>query len=231
MLISTWPNRKAPRLLLKPIEARWLRPASSSESTLVCRLPRDFWHARRFESATSHPARRWNSSQTPFPDWMPSPRQRQRITSPPCKDWAARSSGTATCWRLLASFSRALQIAERQSSPGGSMVDLAAANFWVGAVLARNGENEAAAAKLRKAFELYRDIAGAHVNSAEDSPAGYRKALEDLAGQASPELRQTIEAQLRESTPVLSSPEDSRQPQPRFGRRKPGIRNLAYGPT
>ncbi|MBZ5676378.1 MAG: serine/threonine protein kinase [Acidobacteriia bacterium] len=101
----------------------------------------------------------------------------------------------------LASFSRALQIAERQSSSGGRKLDQASANFWVGAVLAQNGENEAAAAKLRKAFELYRDLAGAQVNGAEDSPAGYRKALADLAAQAPPDLRQVIESQLRESAP------------------------------
>jgi hypothetical protein len=99
----------------------------------------------------------------------------------------------------LASFSRGLQISERQSSSGGNKLDLAAANFWVGAVLAHNGENEAAAAKLRKAFELYCDIAGAHVNSPEETPAGYRKALEDLAGQTSPNLRRTIETLLNES--------------------------------
>jgi serine/threonine protein kinase len=94
----------------------------------------------------------------------------------------------------LASFSQALQIAA-----GKAPRDLAAANFWVGAVLARNGENEAAAAKLRKAFELYRDMAGVQVTALEDSPAGYRKALADVAAQAPPDLRQTIETQLREA--------------------------------
>ncbi len=101
----------------------------------------------------------------------------------------------------LASFSRALQIAESQSPSDRSKLDLASANFWVGTVLAKNGENEAAAAKLRKAFEMYRDLAGTQVTSVEDSPAGYRKALEDLAPQAPPDLRQAIETQLRESTP------------------------------
>jgi serine/threonine protein kinase len=95
----------------------------------------------------------------------------------------------------LASFSRALQIAETH----GDRRDLASSNFWVGTVLAYNGETEAGAAKLRKAFELYRDLAGARVNAAEDSPAGYRKALADLAAQAPPDLRQAIETQLRES--------------------------------
>jgi tetratricopeptide (TPR) repeat protein len=102
----------------------------------------------------------------------------------------------------LASFSRALQIAEAQvnRTPTITQRDVASANFWVGAVLAQNGENEAAAAKLRKAFELYRDLAGAQVNSTDDSPAGYRKALADLAAQAPPDLRQIIETQLRESS-------------------------------
>ncbi len=102
----------------------------------------------------------------------------------------------------LANFSRALQIAERKSgrAPSASAQrDLAAANFWVGAVLAQNGENEAAAAKLRKAFELYRDLAGVQINSGEDSPAGYRKALADLAAQSPPDIRQAMDTQLQES--------------------------------
>jgi tetratricopeptide (TPR) repeat protein len=98
----------------------------------------------------------------------------------------------------LASFSRALQIAEAH----GNRRDLASSNFWVGTVLAYNGETEAGAAKLRKAFELYRDLAGARVNAPEDSPAGYRKALADLATQAPPDLRLVIETQLRESNLV-----------------------------
>jgi serine/threonine protein kinase len=101
----------------------------------------------------------------------------------------------------LASFSRALQIAEGQTPSDGGKLDLASANFWVGAVLAQNGENEAAAVKLRKAFELYQDLTGRQMGNVEDSPAGYRKALADLAAQAPPDLRQAIETQLRESTP------------------------------
>ena len=56
-----------------------------------------------------------------------------------------------------------------------------AASAGVGTVLAYNGETEAGAAKLRKAFELYRDLVGGTVNKVEDSPAGYRRALADLA--------------------------------------------------
>jgi serine/threonine protein kinase len=97
----------------------------------------------------------------------------------------------------LASFSRALQVAEAH----GNRPDLASANYWVGTVLAYNGETEAGAAKLRKAFEIYRDLAGGRINASEDSPAGYRKALADLAAQSPPDLRQAIESQLREFTP------------------------------
>jgi serine/threonine protein kinase len=104
----------------------------------------------------------------------------------------------------LASFSRALQVADAEftrTSSNPARRDLAASNYWVGTVLAYNGENEAAAGKLRKAFELYRDLAGGQVKTVEDSPAGYRKALADLAAQAPPDLRQAIETQLREFSP------------------------------
>ena len=97
----------------------------------------------------------------------------------------------------LASFSRALQVAEAH----GNRRDLAASNYWVGTVLAYNGETEAGAAKLRKAFELYRDLTGAKLNAVQDSPAGYRKALADLAAQAAPDLRTEIETQLNEFSP------------------------------
>jgi hypothetical protein len=104
----------------------------------------------------------------------------------------------------LASFSRALQFADarftRTPSPETRRA-LASANYYVGSVLAYNGENEAGAAKLRKAFELYRDLAGGQVKTVEDSPAGYRKALADLAVQAPLELRQAIEAQLKDFGP------------------------------
>jgi len=98
----------------------------------------------------------------------------------------------------LASFSRALQVAEAH----GDRRNQASSNFWVGTVLAYNGETEAGAAKLRKAFEIYRDLAGVRLNPGADSPAGYRKALADLAAQSAPDLRQAIEAELRESNLV-----------------------------
>ena len=102
----------------------------------------------------------------------------------------------------LACFSRALQVAEAHASAENARRDLAASNYWVGTVLAYNGETEAGAAKLRKAFELYRDLAGLQINKVvEDSPAGYRKALADLAAQSPPDLRQIIETQLSEFSP------------------------------
>lgn len=95
----------------------------------------------------------------------------------------------------LASFSRALQTAESASS----RAEMAESNLWIGTVLDHNGEKEAAAAKLRKAFELYRDLAGVQTRAYEESPDGYRKTLAEVATQAPPELRKSIEAQLRDS--------------------------------
>ena len=101
----------------------------------------------------------------------------------------------------LASFSRALQVADGQFSKTPSQAakrDLASANYYVGSVLAYNGETEAAASKLRKAFELYREVAGHPVRAWEDSPAGYRKGLAELATQITGDLRTEIDAKLRE---------------------------------
>jgi len=95
----------------------------------------------------------------------------------------------------LANFSRALQIAEAQGNRG----NMASANFWVGSILALNGETEAGTAKLRKAFELYCNLAGGQMKTVEDSPAGYRSALADVAAQAPPDLRQVIETLLRQT--------------------------------
>jgi tetratricopeptide (TPR) repeat protein len=101
----------------------------------------------------------------------------------------------------LATFSRALQLADAQYAKSPSALtkrNLASANYYVGSVLEYNGENEAAASKLRKAFELYRELSGRQLNALVDSPAGYRKALADLAAQAPPDLTQEIDAKLRE---------------------------------
>ena len=101
----------------------------------------------------------------------------------------------------LATFSRALQVADAQYAKSPSTTtrrDLASANYYVGSVLEYNGENEAAGVKLRKAFELYRELSGRQLNALVDSPAGYRKALADLAAQGPPDLTQEIDAKLRE---------------------------------
>jgi len=101
----------------------------------------------------------------------------------------------------LATFSRALQVADAQYAKSPSTTtrrDLASANYYVGSVLEYNGENEAAGVKLRKAFELYRELSGRQLNALVDSPTGYRKALADLAAQGPPDLTQEIDAKLRE---------------------------------
>jgi serine/threonine protein kinase len=99
----------------------------------------------------------------------------------------------------LASFSRALQIAEGllEQDPGGHLrAEVAASNLYVGEVLARNGAPEAALAKYRKAFELYREIAGSTVQVRELTPQGYKAALAQVAAGAPPDLRKELEAHL-----------------------------------
>ena len=98
----------------------------------------------------------------------------------------------------LACFSRALQVAEAHASAENARRDLAASNYWVGTVLAYNGETEAGAAKLRKAFELYRDLAGA---SDKQGSRGLSGGLSQSAGgsgragsaRSAPDYRDAVE--------------------------------------
>jgi tetratricopeptide (TPR) repeat protein len=105
----------------------------------------------------------------------------------------------------LSTFSRALQLAESAGADGsadsGAKHALAAANFSMGEVLVRNGETDAAVARLRKALELYGEFAGVAPALRDTTPAGYEHALAQLASSASPERRATIEADL---TPFLA---------------------------
>lgn len=108
----------------------------------------------------------------------------------------------------LASFSRALQVAEglqaleTQSGSAASPQTrraVAECNFEVGEVLAGNGAPEAAVAKLRKALETYRDLAQSAGKPpiVDQSPASFEQALKQVASSAPPELRQEMEEELR----------------------------------
>ena len=98
------------------------------------------------------------------------------------------------------SFSRALQIAEALPPSPELRRAAAACNFEMGEVLAANHEPEAAAVRLRKALDLYRELAGsaqkAAVNVKDRSPRGFEQALALVATAAPTDLRSEMNAEL-----------------------------------
>lgn len=103
----------------------------------------------------------------------------------------------------LASFSRALQVAEglqaleTPASPATRRA-VAECNFEVGEVLAGNSAPEAAVAKLRKALDTYRDLAASTGKppAVDQTPASFELALKQVASSAPAELRQEMEEEL-----------------------------------
>lgn len=106
----------------------------------------------------------------------------------------------------LATFSRAQQIAEGAAArlPADANVkrSVAAANFLTGEVLANNGAPEAALVRLRKSFELYREIAGVQLTVTEATVRGYESALAEIAGKGSDSLRRDITTDLAAMAPA-----------------------------
>jgi hypothetical protein len=65
----------------------------------------------------------------------------------------------------------------------------------MGEVLVVNGEPDAARAKLRKAFELFRDLArSSEVKPIDQTPAGFENAIQQIASNAPSELAREIAA-------------------------------------
>jgi tetratricopeptide (TPR) repeat protein len=98
----------------------------------------------------------------------------------------------------LSSFRRALEIAETLPSSPELRRAVAAGNFEMGEALAANHEPEMATASLRKALDLYGDLAGTPaISSLKDrTPQGFEQALAVMAGNAPPDLRAEINAEL-----------------------------------
>ena len=108
----------------------------------------------------------------------------------------------------LASLSSALQIAEALPKDGfakdGFATDInqrraeAALNFEKGEVLAAQ-RSEAAVTNLRKALDLYRDLAGSEDRSTvrDRTPAAFEQALEQVAANASGDLKDEIGRELQ----------------------------------
>jgi serine/threonine protein kinase len=96
----------------------------------------------------------------------------------------------------LSTFSRAVQLAETSGIDADSKHSLAAANLCMGEVLIRNGETDAGVARLSKALELYKEYAGVSAGLRDTTPAGYERAMEQLASVATPDRRAAIESDL-----------------------------------
>jgi serine/threonine protein kinase len=98
----------------------------------------------------------------------------------------------------LTSFSRVLQLAEALPPSPELRRAIAACNFEMGEVLAANHEPEVAAARLRKALELYRDLAGSPERESvrDRTPQGFEQALALVAADAPADLRNEMNAEL-----------------------------------
>ncbi len=98
----------------------------------------------------------------------------------------------------LTSFSRALQVAESLPASPEARRTVAECNFEMGETLARNGAGEAGVAKLRKALATYRELVpGAQRVATDNTVASFENAIAKMAPQASPELREAMEAELQ----------------------------------
>ncbi len=101
----------------------------------------------------------------------------------------------------LATLSSGLQLAENAFSKNPTDLtrrQAAASNLCVGEVLARKGEDAAAAPKLRKALDLYQEMTKSKVAVDQNATPAYEHGLAQLAAAAPPEVRQEIEAGLAE---------------------------------
>jgi serine/threonine protein kinase len=126
-----------------------------------------------------------------------SDRQRDLIMAARRLGLAQFSAGNPVAAEM--SLNRALQVAESmQPSSAESRRAVAECNFEFGEVLAGNKVPEAAAAKLRKALDTYRELAGSTVKAApvDQSPASFEEALRQVAASAPPDLRKEIESEL-----------------------------------
>jgi serine/threonine protein kinase len=98
----------------------------------------------------------------------------------------------------LTSFSRALRIAETLPPSPELRRAIAGCNFEMGEVLAANHEADVAAATLRKALDLYRDLAGSPRSTSvpQRTAQDFEQALAAVAADAPGDLRNEINAEL-----------------------------------
>jgi len=97
----------------------------------------------------------------------------------------------------LTSFSRALSATAALPASTDLRRAAAACNFEMGEALAAHHEPEVAAASLRKALDMYRELAGSPNTPVKDrSPAGLEQAISQVAANAPPDLRDEMNAEL-----------------------------------
>jgi hypothetical protein len=93
------------------------------------------------------------------------------------------------------SFNEAELWASHEPNSREARTAVACANHLMGDVLAVNGEPDAARAKLRKAFELFRDLAGSsEVKPGDQTPAAFEEAIQQVALLGPSELAREIRA-------------------------------------
>lgn len=130
----------------------------------------------------------------------PADAQRQRDVMQAARKLGMAQFQSGDLLAALACFSRALQIAEARQTldPNpAARIDVAVSNFEVGEVLAANHAGEAAAAKLHKALDTFRGLAGISASSSrESSRAGIEQALRQASAAAPEDLRKQMEAEL-----------------------------------
>jgi hypothetical protein len=98
------------------------------------------------------------------------------------------------------SFNEAAVWVSHEPNSREARIAVACANHLMGDVLAVNGEPDAARAKLRKAFELFRDLAGSsEVKPVDQTPAAFENAIQQIASNAPSELKREI---LASSLPI-----------------------------
>ncbi len=99
----------------------------------------------------------------------------------------------------LVSFTQSLSAAEswaaREPNSREARAAVACANHLMGQVLAGNGEPDAARAKLRKAFDIFRELAGSSdAKPADQTPAALEDAIQQVGRAAPDQLGKDIRA-------------------------------------
>ena len=188
-LFAVWPNRKPRRWRSKPIEPRWLRRRRSNEPIPGWPMPPSSSPARRSKLAT--PTRPGFGAFHRGPNAAGTPRGcvPGGILCVAAGTWP----GAVPDQKPIGSFGdfqprspscrRPIRQVSFDDSPGEIWrpPTTTSDRSW-----STTAKTRLPPSKLRKAFELYRELSGRQLNALVDSPAGYRKALSRFGRPGSP---------------------------------------------